>query len=139
MSEKSGTNGNFIYYLLFTLCALYVHPDTLRILSAALPCLCGFAQQIGIDSSTTVYNSLPKVTKISDFNNIHLCFQESSKCKVSTLSSNVNAIFSPLTFNCNLQIKIITIIKILIGSRLFGHSLFHFIGTVSVSVAPNLI
>jgi hypothetical protein len=29
-------------YLLFTLYALYVHPDTLRILSAALPCLCGF-------------------------------------------------------------------------------------------------
>jgi hypothetical protein len=29
-------------YLLFTLYVLYLHPDTLRILSAALPCLCGF-------------------------------------------------------------------------------------------------
>jgi hypothetical protein len=29
------------------------------------------AQHIGIDSSTTVCNSLPKVTMISDFNNIH--------------------------------------------------------------------
>jgi hypothetical protein len=28
------------FYLLFTLNALYVHPDTLRIFSAALPCLC---------------------------------------------------------------------------------------------------
>jgi hypothetical protein len=42
VSEKSGTNGNFICYLLFTWYALYVHPDTLRIFSAALPCLCGF-------------------------------------------------------------------------------------------------
>jgi hypothetical protein len=42
MSEKPGTSGNFIYYLLFTLYALYVHPDTVRIFSAALPCLCGF-------------------------------------------------------------------------------------------------
>jgi hypothetical protein len=40
--EKSGTNGNFIYSLLLTLDALHVHPDTLRIFSAALPCLCGF-------------------------------------------------------------------------------------------------
>jgi hypothetical protein len=30
-----------------------------------------FAQHIWIDSSTTVPNSLPKVTKISDFNSIH--------------------------------------------------------------------
>jgi hypothetical protein len=30
------------FYLLFTLYALYVHPDTVRIFSAALPCLCGF-------------------------------------------------------------------------------------------------
>jgi hypothetical protein len=28
------------FYLLFTLYALYVHPDTLRNFSAALPCLC---------------------------------------------------------------------------------------------------
>jgi hypothetical protein len=56
-----------------------------------------FAQHIGIDSSTTVCNSLPKVMKILDFNSIHPCLQDSPKCKVSTLSSNVNAIFSPLT------------------------------------------
>jgi hypothetical protein len=37
-------------YLLFTLYALYVHPDTLRIFSAALPCLyADFAQHIGLD------------------------------------------------------------------------------------------
>jgi hypothetical protein len=29
------------FYLLFILYALYVHPDTLRIFSATLPCLCG--------------------------------------------------------------------------------------------------
>jgi hypothetical protein len=34
VSEKCGINGNFIYYLLFTLYAIYVHPDTLRIFSA---------------------------------------------------------------------------------------------------------
>jgi hypothetical protein len=80
MSEKSGSNGNFIYYLFFMLYALYVHPDTLRIFSADLPCLCAdFAQHFGIDSSTTVSNSLPKVTKISDFNIIHLCLQEYPK------------------------------------------------------------
>jgi hypothetical protein len=28
------------FYLLFTLYALYVQPDNLRIFSAALPCLC---------------------------------------------------------------------------------------------------
>jgi hypothetical protein len=61
-----------------------------------------FAQHIGIDSSTTACNSLPRVTKISDFNSIHLCLQESPKCEVSTLSSNVNAIFSFLVFNFNL-------------------------------------
>jgi hypothetical protein len=61
-----------------------------------------FAEHIGIDSSTTVCNSLPKVTKISHFNSMHLCLQESPKCKVSTLLSNVNAIFSILTFNFSL-------------------------------------
>jgi hypothetical protein len=59
------------YYLLFTLYALYVPRDTLRIFSAALPCFSDFAQHIWIDSNTTVRNSLPKVTKISDFNSIH--------------------------------------------------------------------
>jgi hypothetical protein len=80
--------------LIFTLYAPYVHPDTLCIFSAA-----DFSQRIGIDSSTTVCNSLPKVTKISNFNSKHLCLQETPKYKVSTLSSNVNAI---LTFNFNL-------------------------------------
>jgi hypothetical protein len=61
-----------------------------------------FAQHIGMDSSTTVCNSLPKMTMISDFNSVHLCLQESTKCKASTLSSNVNAIFNLLTFNFNL-------------------------------------
>jgi hypothetical protein len=42
---------------LFTLYALYVYPDTLRISSAALPCL--FVRIV--DSNTTVCNSLPKV------------------------------------------------------------------------------
>jgi hypothetical protein len=31
-----------LFIMVFTLYALYVHPDTLRIFSAALPCLCGF-------------------------------------------------------------------------------------------------
>jgi hypothetical protein len=56
-----------------------------------------FAQQIGIDSSTTVCNSLPKVTKVSDFNSIHLPWRP-LRSTISTLSSNVNAIFSLLTF-----------------------------------------
>jgi hypothetical protein len=54
------------FYLLFMLYALCVHPDTLRIFSAALPCCADFAQHIGIDSSITVFNYLPKVTNISD-------------------------------------------------------------------------
>jgi hypothetical protein len=101
VSEKSGTNGNFIYYLLFTLYALYVHPDALRIFSAAFPCWCGFCSTYWDRQHTTVCNSLPKVTKISDFNSIHLCLQETPKT-ISTLSSNVNSSFSILTFNFNL-------------------------------------
>jgi hypothetical protein len=102
MSEKSGNNGNFSYYLLFTSYALYVLPDTLRISQPLYNFYADFAQNIGIDSSTAVCNSLPNVTKILDFNSIHLCLQESPKCQVSTLSSNVNAIISLLTFNFNL-------------------------------------
>jgi hypothetical protein len=91
----------FIIYYLH--CMLYKFTPTLYAFSQPLYHACAdFAQHIVIDSSTTACNSLPKVKKISDFNNKHLCLQESSKCKVSTLSSNVNAIFSLLTFNFNL-------------------------------------
>jgi hypothetical protein len=58
------------------------------------------AQHIGIDSSTRACNSLPKVTKISDFNSIHNPWRPQWST-ISTLSSNVNAIFSILTFNFN--------------------------------------
>jgi hypothetical protein len=61
-----------------------------------------FAQHMVLNSSTTLCNSLLKVRKVSDFNSIQMCLQESPKCKVSALSSNVNAIFSLLTFNFNL-------------------------------------
>jgi hypothetical protein len=81
----------------------YMFSPTLYLFSQPPYHVCAdFAQHTGIDSSTTVCNSLPKVMKISDFNSIHLCLQESPKCKVSTLSSRVNAIFSILTFNFNL-------------------------------------
>jgi hypothetical protein len=82
MSEKSGTNGNFIYYLHYMLYmftpTLYAFPQPLYYVRA------DFAQHIRIDSSTTVCNSLPKVTKIKDFNSIHL--QESPKCKVQEVN-----------------------------------------------------
>jgi hypothetical protein len=82
---------------------LYMFTPTLYAFSQPLYHVCtGFAQHIGIDSSTTFCNSLPKVTKMSDFNRIHLRLQESPKCKVSTLSSNVNAILSLLTFSFNM-------------------------------------
>jgi hypothetical protein len=75
MSEKSGTSGNFIYYLHYM--PLMFSP-TLYAFSQPLYHVCAdFAQRIGIDSSTTVCNYLPKVTKMSDFNSIHLCLQES--------------------------------------------------------------
>jgi hypothetical protein len=60
-----------------------------------------FAQHIGIDGSTEICNFLLKVMKISDFNSIHRCLQESPST-ISTLPSNVNAIFSLLTFKFNL-------------------------------------
>jgi hypothetical protein len=82
---------------------LYMFTPTLYAISQQLYHVCAdFAQHIGTDSSTIVCNSLPKVTKISDFNSIHLCLQESPKCKVFTLSSSFNAIFSLLTINFNL-------------------------------------
>jgi hypothetical protein len=40
------------------------------------------AQHVGMQSSTTVCHSLPKVTKVSDFHSIHLCLQESRKREV---------------------------------------------------------
>jgi hypothetical protein len=101
---------------------LYMFTPTLYAFSQPLYHVCAdFAQHIGIDRSTTVCISLPKVTKISDFNSIHLPRQP-LRSTTSTLSSNVNAIFSLSTFNFNLQIKIRKIIKIPIGSIFFGHT-----------------
>jgi hypothetical protein len=88
----------FIIYIICSICSPRQY-----VFSQPLCHVCAdFAQHIGIDSSTIVCDSLPKVTKISDFNSIHRCLQESPKYKVSTLSSNVNAIFSLLTYNFNL-------------------------------------
>jgi hypothetical protein len=71
----------FIIYYIH--CMLYMFTPTLYAFSQPLYHVCAdFAQHIGVDSSTTVCNSLAKVTKISDFNSIHLCLQESPKCKV---------------------------------------------------------
>jgi hypothetical protein len=57
---------------------LYIFTPTLYAFSQPLYHVCAdFAQHIGIDSSTTVCNSLPKMTKTSEFNSIHLCLQES--------------------------------------------------------------
>jgi hypothetical protein len=99
VSEKSETDRNLIYYFHYV---LYMFTLTLYTFSQPLYHVCAdFSQHIGIDSSTTVCNYLPKVTNISDFNSVHLCLQESPKCKVSTLSSNVNVICL-LTYNFNL-------------------------------------
>jgi hypothetical protein len=69
VSKKSGTNGNFIYYLHYM---LYMFTPTLYAFSQLLYHVCAdFTLHIAIDSSTTVCNSLLKVTKISDFNSIH--------------------------------------------------------------------
>jgi hypothetical protein len=69
-----------IYYLHYM---LYMFTPTLYAFPQPLCHVCAdFDQHIGIDSSTTVCNSLPKVTKISDFKSIHLCLQEFPKCKV---------------------------------------------------------
>jgi hypothetical protein len=78
--KKSGTNGNFIYYLHYM---LYMFTPTLCAFSQPLFHVCAdFAQHIGIDSSTRVCNTQRKVSKISDFNSIHLWLQESPKCEV---------------------------------------------------------
>jgi hypothetical protein len=98
MSEKSGTNVNCIYYLHYM---LYMFTLTLYAFSQPLYRVCAdFSQHIGIDSSTTVCNSLPKVTKTSDFNSIH--HPRLPLSTISTLPSNVNAIFGLLTFKFNL-------------------------------------
>jgi hypothetical protein len=102
-----------IYYLHYM---LYMFTPTLYAFSQPL-----FAQHIGIDSSTIICKSLPKVTKISDFNSIHHPWRP-LRSTISTLSSNVNAIFRLITYNFNLEIKIREMIEIPIGSRLFGHS-----------------
>jgi hypothetical protein len=65
ISENSGSNGNFIYCLHYM---LYMFTPTEYAFSRPLCHVCAdFAQHIGMDSSTTFCNSLPKVTKISDF------------------------------------------------------------------------
>jgi hypothetical protein len=59
----------FIIYLHYILC---MFTPTLYAFYHLLYQVCAdFAQHIGIDNSTTVCNSLPKVTTISDFNSIH--------------------------------------------------------------------
>jgi hypothetical protein len=96
MSEKSGTNGNLVYML----------TPTLDAFSQLLYHVCAdFAQHIGIDSSTTFCNSRILTAYKCAFRN------------PQNAKSNVNAIFSLLTFNFNLKIK--KIIEIPIGSRLF--------------------
>jgi hypothetical protein len=83
-------------------CLHYMFTPTVYAFSQPFYHVCSdFAQHIGIESSTTVCNSLPMVMKISDFNSLHLCLQE-SPITISTISSNVNAIFILLTFNFNL-------------------------------------
>jgi hypothetical protein len=58
-----------IYYLHYM---LYMFAPTFYAFSQPLYHVCAdFAQHVGIESSTTVRNYLPKVTKISDFNSIH--------------------------------------------------------------------
>jgi hypothetical protein len=103
MSEKSLEAIGILFIIYYLHYMLYMFTTTLYIFSRPLYHVCAdFAQHIGIDSSTRVCISLPKVTKVSDFNSIHLCFKESPKCKTSTLSPNVNAIFSLLIFNFSL-------------------------------------
>jgi hypothetical protein len=99
LSENSGTNENFIYYLRYI---LYMFTPTLYAFSQPLYNVCAdFAEHIGIDSSTTVCNSLPKVTKISHFNTIQHPWRP-LRSTIPTISSNFSNIFSLLTFNFNL-------------------------------------
>jgi hypothetical protein len=60
-----------------------------------------FAQHIGINSSPSVCNSLPKVTEIANYNSLHHP-RRPLRRTISTLSSNANVNFSLLTFNLNL-------------------------------------
>jgi hypothetical protein len=65
MYEKSGTNGNFIYYLHYM---LYMFIPTLYAFSQQLYHVrADFSRHIGIGSSITVRDSLPKLIKISYF------------------------------------------------------------------------
>jgi nitrate reductase gamma subunit len=67
--RKVWNRWDFIYYLHYM---LHMFTPTLYPFSQPLYHVSvDFAQHIGIDSRTTVYNYLPKVTKISDFNSIH--------------------------------------------------------------------
>jgi hypothetical protein len=66
MSESLEPTETVLHYM------LYMFTPTLYAFSQPLYHGCAdFAQHIGIDSSTTVCNSLSKVMKISDFNSIH--------------------------------------------------------------------
>jgi hypothetical protein len=98
------TYHHFRFYIYDLHYMLYRFTPTLYAFSQLLWHVCAdFAQHIAIDSSTTVCNSLPKMTKISDYNRIRHPWRP-LRSIVSTLSSNVNAIFSLLTFNFNFNL-----------------------------------
>jgi hypothetical protein len=84
--------------LLFTLYALYVHPDTLPFSQPLYHVCADFAQHIVIDSSTTVCNS-----GCLALNSSATCLWvhpwRSLRSTISTLSYNFYAIFSLLNFN----------------------------------------
>jgi hypothetical protein len=57
----------FIIYIICSICS----PRHYAFSQQLYDVCANFAQHIGMDGSKTVCNSLPKVTKISDFNSIH--------------------------------------------------------------------
>jgi hypothetical protein len=57
----------FIIYIICSICS----PRHYAFSKPLYHVCADFAQHIGIDSSKTAFHSLPKVTKISDFNSIH--------------------------------------------------------------------
>jgi hypothetical protein len=84
MSEKSGTNGVDTTYANSHLqYVLHLSTVTLHTFSQVMyHVYLDSSQHIGMDSSTSLGSYLPKMTKISDFNSIHPCLQESPECKV---------------------------------------------------------
>jgi hypothetical protein len=87
------------FYLLFI---IYITP-TLYAFSQPLYHACAdFAQHIGIDSSTTVCNSLPKVTEISDFTAYTCVFRNPQNAKSPPIYPMLMPLlaFKPLTLNC---------------------------------------